>query len=122
MGYRSQVQSVIYANKEQMDAFKNKNKELLTMLEDEFNDGSLEYKQKDDLDMIYLKGDCWKWYDDFKEVMGWHDLIDRADEDGLCTEFVRAGEEPDDVVTDYRGKPDNLQYFIYPSTIIEANF
>ncbi len=44
MGYRSQVQSVIYANKEQMDAFKNKNKELLTMLEDEFNDGSLEYR------------------------------------------------------------------------------
>jgi hypothetical protein len=123
MGYRSQVSSIIYESKEKLDAFKDKNKGLLTMLEDEFNDGSLKYIETPEYNFIYLQSsDGWKWYDSFKEVKGWHDLMDKADEDKLAVEFVRIGEDYEDIETDYRGDSDLLNYYLSVERFVEANF
>jgi geranylgeranyl diphosphate synthase type I len=43
MGYRSQVASIIYEKKEVMDKFKKENADIIKVLDDEFNDGSLKY-------------------------------------------------------------------------------
>ena len=121
MGYMSQVKSVIYADKDKIDNFIANNQETFDFLKDEFED-ALQVINKDNEKIIYLNGDSWKWYSDYKDVMAWSDLMDLAVENNLCTEFVRIGEEPDDVETDYRGDPEALSYYIYPTSYIDANF
>jgi hypothetical protein len=121
MGYRSEVKSVIYADKNKIDSFINDNKEAFDYLKSEFDD-ALQVIDKDNEKIIFLNGDAWKWYHDYKEIMAWNDFMDLADEKELSVEFVRVGEEPEDIETDYRGNPADLHYYIYPTSIIDVNF
>ena len=119
MGYRSQIASIIYDKKEFMDKFKAENAELLRLLDDEFNDGSLKYLDNGDYDFIYLNGNDWKWYPTYKEVKAWHELMDLAEEKKISVEFVRVGDDYDDVEVDYRN---DSQYYLTPIRTIEASF
>jgi hypothetical protein len=119
MGYRSQVASIIYEKKEVMDKFKQENADLIKILDDEFNDGSLKYLGSADYDFIYLNGNDWKWYPSYKEVKAWHDLMDLAEKKELAVEFVRIGEEYDDVEVDCRN---DYQYYLNVERFIEATF
>jgi hypothetical protein len=119
MGYRSQVASIIYEKKEVMDKFKQENADLIKILDDEFNDGSLKYLGSADYDFIYLNGNDWKWYQTYKEVKTWHDLMDLAEKKELAVEFVRIGEEYDDVEVDCRN---DYQYYLNVERFIEATF
>jgi len=119
MGYRSQIASIIYDKKENMDKFKQENADLIKILDDEFNDGSLKYLGSADYDFIYLNGNDWKWYPSYKEVKAWHDLMDLAEKKELAVEFVRVGDDYDDVEVDYRN---DHQYYLTPLRTIEASF
>lgn len=121
MGYRSEVAGLIYAPQELVSKFKKDHADVMQLLDDEFNDGSLKYLSDEVYDFIYLHGKEWKWYDDYKEVKAWHDLMDLAEKDGLAVEFVRIGEEYDDIETDYRGASDMLNYYLNVERFIEVN-
>ena len=41
--------------------------------------------------------ECMKWYPDFPEVRHIHSVLDRADAEGIPWQFIRIGEEPDDI-------------------------
>jgi hypothetical protein len=119
MGYRSQIASIIYDKKEIMDKFKADHADIIKILDDEFNDGSLKYISSEDYDFIYLNGNDWKWYQTFKEVKAWEELMDLADKEKLSVEFVRIGDDYDDVEVDYRN---DHQYYLTPIRTIEASF
>jgi hypothetical protein len=121
MGYLSQVKSIIYAEKGKIDSFINDNKESFKFLQEAYED-DLKVIDNDNEKIIFLSGDSWKWYDDYKDVMAWNDFMDLADKNKLCVEFVRIGEEPEDIETAYRGEPDELNYYIYPTSYIDVNF
>jgi hypothetical protein len=119
MGYRSEIASIIYDKKEIMDKFKNEHADIIKVLDDEFNDGSLKYISSDDYDFIYLHGNDWKWYETYKEVKAWHNLMDLAEQKGLMVELVRIGDDYDDVQVDYMN---DSQYYLTPIRTIEASF
>ena len=74
MGYRSEVKSVIYADKNKIDSFINDNKEAFDYLKSEFDD-ALQVIDKDNEKIIFLNGDAWKWYPTFKEIQAWDNFI-----------------------------------------------
>jgi len=119
MGYQSQVASIIYDTKENMDKFKTEYADIIRALDDEFNDGSLKYLENADYDFIYLNGNDWKWYQSYKEVQAWHEFMDLAEEHNLAVEFVRIGEDSDDIEVDCRN---DYQYYLTPIRTIEASF
>ena len=119
MGYRSQVASIIYDTKEKMDIFKKENANLIKVLDDEFNDGSLKYLSNADYNFIYLNGNDWKWYSTYKEVKAWHDLMDLAEKKELLVEFVRIGEDYEDIQVDYIN---NSECYLNVERFIEATF
>ena len=61
-----------------------------------------------------------KWYDSYPDVQAWQMLLSEASEVGdICTEFVRVGEEPTDVDTDYHG--DGCRYLLTTNTQIQSD-
>ena len=147
MGYRSDVQSIIYPtadNPELLEVFNTliaKEKlageqgvfglfkdDCLELKESsirrsrrvgENEDGSGKYEY-DDLEFPYLElvGDDWKWYDDYEDVQYWHKLLEEAEQLGLNYEFVRIGEERDDVVVEHGG---DCEYFLDVSRSIVSS-
>jgi hypothetical protein len=139
MGYRSQVRSLIYGDPALIcalvaaDALTGKGGIALNNFGDSLKrysfttsvyDNEATNAQKPDANggrnLIYrdvefqcldLCGDFWKWYPDYPDVMAWENLLIRAAEMGLNTEFVRIGEEDDDVEI-RRDLPDEGDYLI----------
>ena len=55
----------------------------------------------------------WKWYDDYPEIQMWEEILREAVADGLCTLFIRLGEEVEDIVEEYdEGQLDHLERYI----------
>lgn len=75
--------------------------------------------QKIDYKIVDLYGSDWKWYDDFDDVKAWHKFMEEAEEFGLMYEFVRIGEESDDVE---ELRSDDNENYLYPVTSIEADY
>lgn len=61
-----------------------------------------------------------KWYESYPDVQAWTRLLgEAAMHDGICTEFVRVGEDTSDIEADYHG--DLCQYYLCTYTRIESN-
>lgn len=114
MGYRSQVRSMIYGDPDILQALITKHVLTGSKLFDEFEGGLRRVRltrtyydaetttlQERIIEALDLHGDGWKWYEGYEDVRAWHELLLEAQEAGLCTEFVRAGEEAGDIETDY---------------------
>lgn len=112
MGYRSEVASAIYGSKNAMQEFMQEHEILVNYIQNEF---SVDVKVYDveGRTFISLYQDFVKWYDSFDEVQAWHDLLDKAQEAGLNTEFLRVGESAEgDIEQDYHG--DDCKYYLEP--------
>jgi len=120
MGYRSEVKSVIYGTSNEVSAFKADNFDLFTKVCEEFG-GDIKHIIKDDEEIIYLSQDYVKWYDEYEEVQMWNELLALAQEAGLCTEFVRVGENADgDIEQDYVGVGNMI--YLSPRITIDVGF
>ena len=122
MGYRSEVSSVIYAKKDVMDKFKTDYSDKLKALEVYFEnnkDEGMSYESNSDYDIIFLKGSSWKWYETYTGVKAWHELMDLATERGLSVEFIRIGEDYEDIEVDYIN---DSECYLNVERFIEANF
>lgn len=124
MGYRSDVSIAIYAPEAEMTAFIAAQKlKHAGWLKDEhsikpfrrsYYDAETNQVQERTWEPLwmYLAADfeSVKWYTEFEDVAYWHACLDDATELGLNTEFVRIGEEYDDVEVDFNG--DAVEYFL----------
>ena len=119
MGYRSEVRSVIYGPDDKMAAFIAKHtlldhpalkafepkqvefiRTLYQMVVDPNNPEQPPTWERYDVPYtaISIYGDAWKWYDEYEDVQAWDALMADAMESGLSYEFIRIGEEADDIV------------------------
>jgi hypothetical protein len=119
MGYRSEVKSIVYGDAELMSEFISENTELLEALQDDF-DGHIETIEKPARTFILLTLDYAKWYDSYSEVARWMNLLNLADESDLKFEFIRVGEESNDI--EYRHSQNECDYILNVVTTIEVNF
>lgn len=79
-----------------------------------------DYKQ-DKIAALYLNEESIKWYEDYQFVKDWNEIMRLAQtEYQLNTEFVRIGEDMEDIVRDSEG--DNVQSFLYVSRTISEDF
>jgi hypothetical protein len=127
MGYRSQVRAVIYGDPEKLQAFITKAMLEGCSVFEHFKDDLRRYRSAlrdydaeataaqpanaqggretqwklTPIEVLDLKGDDWKWYDDYADVKAWHALMDESADFDLSWEFVRVGEETPDVVMEH---------------------
>lgn len=132
MGYRSQVRYVIYARPEILDAFIAKHSLLgnkfLSELKEDITyglTGQKEYAPDGSYEVTKYKvlnfyNDSIKWYDDYPEIADAFKLMDDIDENWenkVDFEFVRVGEEYNDIERKYSV---GAYGFIFPTTTIES--
>lgn len=84
MGYRSD--GALWLSDE---AFKQLSEELRHDLETNWN-------TSDEFDYVWTF-EGWKWYSDYAEVREWIDFFELCDDDDLQYEFMRIGENYEDV-------------------------
>jgi len=122
MGYRSEVSSIIYAKKDIMDKFKVDNsdsiKELETYFENNYDEG-LSYQSNSYYDIIFLRGNGWKWYETYTDVKAWNNLMNLAIDKGLLVEFIRIGEDEADIEVKYIN---DSECYLSAVRFIEASF
>lgn len=52
---------------------------------------------------ILLRGERWKWYDSFRDVMAWTHFIEWMEEKHqAATVFIRIGEEDEDITREFK--------------------
>jgi hypothetical protein len=115
MGYRSDVACAIYGDPLTLDALWSTRPEKIRS---EFDKHVTEF-EKDDAKGVFLSGEQWKWYEGYPDVDAWHAFMDEALRRDLNVEFVRVGEEADDVVRDAFGPA--VQYILGTRTVITTD-
>lgn len=133
MGYRSNVNIVVYGEPETFDTFMNAMKLIDHRVFTDWKSWSntidanaITYHEVPHHDGKLTKLMCFsisdvKWYDSYDEIIAWEkDFIPKAADSGLSWELVRVGEESDDVSHESGGE--DIQYLLYTTTNIERNF
>lgn len=69
--------------------------------------------------VIDLSASGWKWSDVYEDVAAWTRFMAKAEEAGLSCEFVRIGEDHDDVEYDCGGE--DVQGWLWVSRQIECD-
>ena len=129
MGYNSDVSIAVYGDEAQMLALIAAQRiKGAKWLEDEheINEYSQSLYGKPDIKtpmvMILAKFDGIKWYDGYEDVDCWTALLEDAMENfsaNVNTEFVRIGEENEDMEVEYDGE--NVQFYTGVSREILKN-
>ena len=133
MGYRSDLMVLIYpdacSSEEEQSA---KYEQLKLLMATTFKDVSEEFG---DPYMTWMDGECVlkfdindvKWYPNYRDVKMFEDMLstfkgssdDDEDIKGYCTEYVRIGEDTNDVEECHTG--DNNHYYLQVRRTIDCN-
>jgi hypothetical protein len=122
MGYRSDVKALIYpANGDQNLLEYDKLKLLFnTTFQDVFTAWGEDYFEWDDRHRVLMfDANSVKWYDSYADVSRFTKFLSEVQELGYEYEFIRIGEEDDDVETDSTG---DAEGFMYVQRTIEVSF
>lgn len=134
MGYRSQVKALIYpdAPEDPMsvtnlpDYYTEKYDLLKTLMKTTFGHLTGEgawlangFEFDDKRDCLIFTAEDIKWYESYPEVDAFHTFLNDVTELGYCTEFIRIGEETDDIQQDFTGT--NIEYRLSVSRSIEID-
>lgn len=127
MGYRSDLVVLIYPDVEHADDMQSKYDQLKVLMGttfkhvvDEFGDPYMTWIDKDHVLKFDLRDG--KWYPSYPDVQMFMAMLGtfRSEEiAGYCTEYVRIGEESDDVEERHTG--DNNQYYLNVRREIDCN-
>lgn len=101
MGYRSQVNSLIYGPTEKVMAFLvayRLKQPPVNVLEEFKTDITIQACGENSY--LLLDAQNVKWYDEYEDVVAWNAFMEDAKELGLEVEFARVGEDYNDVVID----------------------
>lgn len=124
MGYRSAVVALIYPdvqNKEDEQAAYDRLKTLMNttfkqIMDEDFGEDA---EWIDDRRVLKFKIDDVKWYESYPGVRRFHDMLNMLGGDsvvdetpigGYCTEFMRVGEDDNDIESDTNGH--NNHYYL----------
>jgi hypothetical protein len=120
MGYRSDVAIKVYGDKEGMLKFKKAYDEAYAELP-EVEQGYIDDLMREEdvngfiddgfTDSFTFYTQHIKWYDEYPNVKFFMDLLDRVEDFGINAEFVKIGEEDDDIETTHYGE--NVEYFLF---------
>lgn len=108
MGYRSEVAIKIYGTEEEMAVVKAVYDKLYTGLDAETKE-TVDYLMGCSTtngfsgDGFQFHADDIKWYDGYAHVEFFTDFFNDGDDSGASCEFIRIGEDNDDVECDYIG-------------------
>ena len=123
MGYRSQVTAVIYPAVPEdplgPDAFKAYETEKYNALRvlmgtkfaqlmEEWFGGEAQWDDKNQR-LVFEMQDV-KWYDGYEDVKAFDTMLTEITELGYCSEFIRIGEETDDI--EHRSEGDGVKYIL----------
>jgi hypothetical protein len=134
MGYRSNVKALIYPDAPEdpmsvtnvQDYYTEKYEMLKVLMKTTFghlltdtyfDETYFEFDDKRDR-LIFTAEDV-KWYDGYADVSAFHKFLNDVTELGYCTEFIRIGEETDDIQQDFTGT--NIEYRLSVSRSIEID-
>lgn len=102
MGYRSDVAlGIVFTDKGKLKDFALK---VMAFQPEDVRKALAEYNQDENelpVGFIFASFLGTKWYDSYPDVHGHVALQDFAREHGACTAYVRAGEEPNDMESDF---------------------
>jgi hypothetical protein len=131
MGYRSDLVVLIYPDVEHSEAAPVKYEQLKLLMGTAFKDVVVdEYFGScmtwiDESHVLKFKLDDVKWYPSYSDVQMFEKMLavfsgDDADGiDGYCTEFIRIGEESNDI--ELRSSGDNCEYHLQVRSEIDCN-
>lgn len=122
MGYRSDVKALIYPVSGETNLLEyEKLKTLMnTTFRDVFEAWDDEYlKWDDEHRVLVFKAESIKWYDSYPDVDRFTRFLDEVHELEYEYEFIRLGEEDDDVESNSTG---DSQGFLYVTRSIEVVF
>jgi hypothetical protein len=128
MGYRSEVKAVFYAPKEKWAAMKLYVDENFPTIGDLMRDEDLKEFESGGYCGYLFEADDVKWYDSYAEVIAFNEFVraflelaegENANELDWSYEFVRLGENYDDIETVYS---DNSDYLLGVRREVEVNF
>jgi len=128
MGYRSDVSIAIYAPEPEMTAFIAAQRlKQAAWIKDRYHVNKYVTRCVDDngskydktIVLILAEFDCVKWYSHFDDVSCWVRCIGDAQGLNLNTEFVRIGDDYEDVETEYTGG--DCSYHLGVTRSIEYN-
>jgi hypothetical protein len=115
MGYRSEVAIKVYGNEEKMVDFKKAYDEAYTKLP-ELEQGWINDCIKADARNGFCGGiftfvaEDVKWYEEYVNVAFFTELLEKVDDLGVNSEFIRIGESDGDIETEYQG--DDCEYYL----------
>jgi hypothetical protein len=117
MGYRSEVKAVFYAPKEKWAALKLYVDENFPTVGDLIKDEDLKEVETDSYCGYLFEEDDVKWYPNYAEVIAFNEFVsaflelaegENSEALGWSYEFVRLGENYDDIETVYSNNSDYL--------------
>lgn len=120
MGYRSEVAIMIYGTAEEMAVVKAVYDRLYSALDAETKE-TVDYVMGDDNNGFSEEGfrfhaEDIKWYDGYAHIEFFKEFFNEGDDSGASCEFIRIGEEYDDIETDYIG--DDNEYRLAVTRLI----
>lgn len=128
MGYRSNVMALIYPDvaavhdtpgKVLYEQLKTIMATTFKAVSDEFGDPYMTWLHKDHALMFSLEDV--KWYPSYPDVRMFEEMLSAFDDaiEGYCTEYVRVGEDSNDIDTRYTGE--DCQHYLSVRTSIDCN-
>jgi hypothetical protein len=129
MGYRSDVMVLIYPDVDKQEDEGAKYEQLKLLMGTTFKDVTDAFGEDmrwyDDEHVLKFAIENVKWYPSFSDVQSFEAMLHALkgyDDDGIkgyCTEFVRIGEDSDDLEETHTGE--NNQYYLRVRRSIECN-
>lgn len=115
MGYRSEVAIKVYGDDEGMAKFKKSYDEAFDALPPEEQEYVLLLMREEEANgftdnVFTFYATYIKWYEDCPQVQFFTGLLDHIEDFGINAEFVRIGEDYDDIETQQYGE--NIDYFL----------
>lgn len=125
MGYRSAVTAIVYGDEADLTTYMTKDKlehgddSIFVHFKGQLKRFEIEFA-KGTLSALMLALDHVKWYDDYKDVLAWHRFMELSENHDLNYEFIRIGEDYDDIQKEEGG--DAVDGLLYTSVSIERDF
>lgn len=120
MGYRSDVDALIYGPADKMltfvTAWKLTHDGKLPIQDDGALAATRTKMAYEDWVILSMHGEGWKWYESYDDVGQWMEFMRSAPEHRLNYEFVRIGEEDNDIEREEGGE--DLQWWLSTSRSI----
>jgi hypothetical protein len=118
MGYRSALVAVVYSSDEDaLTTYMARDKltygedSIFTHFKGQLKRITIPFTRQTCYALVLEQNDV-KWYPDYPEVVSWHRFMEEAEEHDLSYEFIRIGENSDDIENLEGGDVDGLLYTV----------